>query len=326
MNNVKKRLPVLPFLIIVICGGFLISWLIHRPDAGFFAIGSTGGKEHSTAVNTEGIDSVDIDWISGKVDIRTTDKKEITITEYSRKNLDAKDMFHAEVRSGVLKIDWRKSLVKNFFGINWLKKNLVVELPKELAENLEVFECSSVSGGIDARGLGSGKMDFNSTSGGIDIDGINTEKLDITTVSGHIKISDTVTEKIGFFTTSGGVGMEDIEAEDIDFTTVSGSINIDGSISGKIDGSTTSASVNIDTEVCPERVDLGTVSGHMRLAIPEERGFTAKFSAVSGSFSSDFATTSSKSGDNRTEVYLDGASSFDFSSVSGAAELLKRGK
>ena len=322
MNTVKRRSMVLPFLIIVICGGALIAGLLRgRPDGGLFAAGSAGDKEHSTSVKAEGIDSLDIGWINGGVEIRAADGDEIKVTEYSNKNLNKKDMFYTEVKGGVLSVNWRKSSVKNIIGINLLKKDLLVELPRKLAENLESLDCGTVSGSIDAAELRSGKMEFSSTSGGIDIESVSTEKLDITTVSGHINVSEAQCSKIGMFTTSGSIAVDGIESEDMDFTTVSGSVEIDGSFSGQIDGSTTSASVDIETDVCPERVDLGTVSGHFRLAVPDGTGFTAKYSSVSGSFNSDFPTVSEKNGDNKTEVYLDGKSRFDFSSVSGGIEI-----
>lgn len=108
--------------------------------------------------------------------------------------------------------------------------------------------------------------------------------------------------------------------DEIEINGVSSDIIIQN-VSGKsIDINSVSGDVNIEFPVIPEELDIASVSGDIQVVLTENPGFNLEYKTVSGYFSSDFPLEI-KDGKN---LYKNGSSEFDFSTVSGNMEIINK--
>lgn len=305
----------------VLCLAALLIGLRNNIGGWFFSGRVDSDKAYSYTVATGDINSLEIDWVNGKVEVQISESAdEISIVEYGNRELEEKDQLYLKESGGVLTVKWQEN--SNLVSIfNWLEKDLVVEIPKALAENLESFTCMTVSGDIQAGDLNAVDCEMSTTSGEISAAHIQSNSLEFTSVSGSINISQTDSDGLKIFTTSGSIRGTELTAQDAEVNTVSGSVDLKGAFTGALAADSTSGSVDIVSSACPDKVDFGSISGSLRLTLPENKGFTAKYSSVSGDFKSDFPTTGD-SGNSGQAVYEDGSASFSFETVSGDMNIL----
>lgn len=141
-------------------------------------------------------------------------------------------------------------------------------------------------------------------------------ELDIETVSGETSVSNITVNEFEIEKVSGRLVTDNLVAQKVDFNSVSGSTDLKGSFNS-IDGNTVSGSVEIDSLICPNRVDIESVSGSTTLVIPENDGFTAESNRMSGGLKTDFESQST----GRTLVYKNGGAKFRFEGVSGSVTI-----
>lgn len=109
-------------------------------------------------------------------------------------------------------------------------------------------------------------------------------------------------------------------AGDLKINTVSGDVDIKGRYRDiECDG--VSGEIEMNLSEVPKELDVNTVSGEVRLTIPENPGFEAEHESVSGDFTCEFPVTSSKD----RAVYKNPVSSFKFDSVSGDVSIIRQG-
>lgn len=109
------------------------------------------------------------------------------------------------------------------------------------------------------------------------------------------------------------------QVRDLKINTVSGDVDIKG-IYEDIECDGVSGNVDMNLSEAPKELEANTVSGEVRLSIPENQGFEAEHDSISGDFTCEFAVTSSK---NRA-VYKNPVSSFKFNSVSGNVSIIRQ--
>lgn len=138
-------------------------------------------------------------------------------------------------------------------------------------------------------------------------------ELDIEGVSSDVDITGITAKDVQVSTVSGEITTKELKAESLGYETVSGSKELSGAFR-RIDGDSVSGSTKITSSICPDTIDLESVSGSITVLIPENNGFRAEKSSASGSFSSNFEGSIQK--DSMT--YKNGSSHFNFDSVSGS--------
>lgn len=289
-----------------------------RGDAGDSGISSS----YSYAAGD--IKSLRIDWVNGKVSIRVLDDiEEIRIEEHANRKLkESEQLFLEESSDGSVDIRWREtSAVGNSkgFGVfsrnKILKKELIIEIPRSMESDFENAEIDSVAGGVEINGVSLDSCFINTTSGSIKVDDASINTMDMDSVSGSIKLADVYSENASLYTTSGSISAEDFISSDITAESVSGHVDLSGEFEMNIDAGSTSGGVKIDSAVCPNHAELDTVSGGIKLNIPENDGFTVEYESMSGKFSSEFTgADKEKSG---KAVYGNGDSRFEMSTISG---------
>lgn len=302
------------------------SALQERDSAGTHLTKSDGDTyEYTWDPAEDEITGLSIHWSAGMVDVKVGSGNLIKITEQVNQNgLPEEKRLQLSSSDGVLRIDWGKKRLR-FFDFSFFdrhRKDLTVELPRSVANALSELSCSSVSGDVLIGGCTAEETSVNSTSGDLKLSSLQGTDLAVNTTSGAISLSEIeMTGGLSANTVSGEMTLSKVGAETVHMETVSGSARYEGS-AGEFHGSSVSAEVTASLSNCPESLSMNAVSGELVLAIPENKGFYADYSSVSGSFDSEFPVTggAAKSG---KALYGDGTSDFSFSTTSGNIRIEK---
>jgi DUF4097 and DUF4098 domain-containing protein YvlB len=196
----------------------------------------------------------------------------------------------------------------------------------------------TASGDIDVEGLG-GPITLGTVSGDVRADELSGD-LKVETTSGEVRLSD-IAGSLNAGTISGDVRVEDGKVNGAKVNTTSGEIEIDG-VSGEIDLSTVSADISV-SEAREGRLTLGTtsgeivydgslasngtnqissISGDVKLRLPEDSAFRLDASSVSGDLTSEFDLTSGESGRRSlTGVANGGGPALNVSTTSGEIDI-----
>lgn len=195
----------------------------------------------------ENISDLDIEWVSGSVNVSVYEGENVEISESAVSEDDYKLRYSVE--NGKLTIKPCKSgLHFKIKKTDYLNKDLTVKIPSSFVNSLKETE-------IDC------------TSADIKITDISCDKLSVETVSGKVKA-------------------ENIKTALFDGETVSGDIDLTGEIS-ELETDSTSGKVTVNTTANLNKFEVDSVSGDVELTIPETNGFKLEFSSVSGDFNSN---------------------------------------
>ena len=270
--------------------GFSISGGINYANADKYSIGST-------EVDAAQITTLDVDWINGDVDIVPYAGTKIVVTESNTASLPDEERLHYWNDNGTLYIKFCAS------GLTRIKldnnnKTLQIKVPKDFAASLRI----------------------NTVSAGCAISEVAAKDVEIKTVSGSVNgtVSGTPSSaKVG--TVSGKINLS-CKTDKADFTTVSGSIEFNGTAT-TIDAKTTSGAIRINTENAPESIKAKSVSGSVKLFLPETSEFEAQLSTVSGTLRCEFPTVTLKKNNLKCG---NGGIDIEASTVSGNLDINKR--
>ena len=290
--------------------GWNNSWIGRYTDRSSYSSGGVNDDSNSVTVSDKAsvdatnIKKIKIDWVAGSVNLRVGSGNEIVFSESSYRNLtDKQKMRYTISDSGVLEIHFRADLdnIFNWFSIdaNMPEKTLTMEVPASLMAQLEKLEIEVVSSNID-------------------LSGVYGKTVDLSSVSGAIHCADIATQEVELSTTSGAVVCENTTADRIEIDNVSGSILCEGELK-QAKADTVSGEIKFGFANQPESIQAHSVSGNIRIALPEGASFSAKLDTVSGSLSCAFAGTVGSD----LVVVGDGKADYRFSTVSGNLSIEK---
>ena len=123
------------------------------------------------------------------------------------------------------------------------------------------------------------------------------------------------------YTTAGAAELSQVAASEVKLTAVSGEMAFQGQ-AGELWGDSISGAVDIALAQCPQAAKLRSVSGGLTLALPENDGFEAAFSSVSGRFQCQFPASGDKGPKGRA-LYGSGGAQLEFSTTTGDIRLLR---
>ena len=294
------------------------------------AYSNAGKTSYSGAGAATTIRGFQISWISGSIDIRRYAGDEINITEYSKYEIDEEDKMEITEDHGILKIKWDKrggifsfSSLTRLITKPFFSKQLVIEIPEAVADNLERLNCSSVSSKVTVSGLQVEHIDLSSTSGGVELYDIRAQLLKSGSVSGKVTLRNISAGSLNIDSTSGSVDASDFSAGNARFESVSGSLNLAGG-ANELKCNTVSGRINADLVNCPAKVNCDTVSGGIHLYIPDNEGFRLRYSSLSGKMDTDFPVAINGKSDSGTTTYGNGKSDFKFGTVSGKMDVFRK--
>lgn len=143
--------------------------------------------------------------------------------------------------------------------------------------------------------------------------------LDIDSVSADVYVKDIKGRNIDCENVSGDLSLESATFESVDFESVSGSMYISGDFK-EIDCESVSGDIKVSPEGRPNKLDIETVSGDIRVELFENDGFNARLDSVSGKLRCSFPASMEK----KSAIYKNGGADFNFYSVSGDVEIIKK--
>ena len=224
-------------------------------------------------VSAEGIQTIEVDWVSGGVWIEPWDGEEILLTEESTVELDEETALCYEVVDSTLSIRFSQEPLTNFNG----GKALTVQLPRALAEGgLARLSVETTSADVDMEGVSGGDLEISTTSGNATVYGGSFSAAALATTSGDMTMAGDVPEvelssTSGDLTLEGGGSLLDVTA-----STVSGDVFVllpEDSETVRLDWETASG----DLDTGSHAVIQGGGSG-----LSGEAGVTLRVSTVSG--------------------------------------------
>ncbi len=225
-------------------------------------------SEYYTAGNVtveSSVISIDIEWLSGQVDIVVGTGEFITVSEEYPEELPEDEKLHYFLDGGVLRIKYAKSGVVD---IKEKAKKLTVCVPE---------------------GLALSNIDVDSVSAAVNVGNVDTNNLEIASVSGNITVSSLLSlDDLEIESVSGNVVLTLLEADKLAVETVSGGVSVNASYVKETSIDSTSGAVSFMTERPADDCDVDTVSGGVELYIPSDADFSFDFDTLSGNFESEF--------------------------------------
>lgn len=207
-------------------------------------------KNNTYSLDADGIDAVQIDWVSGDVTVKIENSDQITFSE-SGTGLTEETALRYGVQGSTLGIHYCDN--QNFANINLPAKRLTVILPASLAANLRSLSVGTVSANVT-----------------IDDPAFHMEKLDFESVSGNL---NAVIDLAGI----------------VELETVSGNLSINGAVN-EFEAEAGSGAVLLNCRSgAPGDLDIETVSGNVTLQLPKDADLTLDYETVSGDFDSVLA-------------------------------------
>ena len=211
----------------------------------------------------DGVQSIEIYWRCGKVNIVETDSSELHVSE-SGGELPEETAMHYLLEDGSLKIRFCESDAN--IKVSPQDKHLTIEVPKGIDLSVyttsapvhaDALEQNSVlisvhSGEIRLGAAEAGAVNLSSSSGAIQADSIMTQALACDASSGTVRIGEAEADTINVDTSSGSVELGILRAPDVDIHTSSGKTKLRLPEGGGA-VSYTSSSGKLHTDVAFER-------------------------------------------------------------------------
>lgn len=192
----------------------------YTPDAGY-----TAGN--GDVVQLNGFRSIDIEWVSGQVNVELYDGEGISLTETLSDGSDVnlpmewrvdEDDSTLDVRSQpklvslaeekILTVQLPRSMVLYELDIETVSAGVSVDLTDEDTLSLSELDVTSVSGAISVYAANAGEIALSTTSGAIE-GSVRTQKLETDSVSGGIDLTlDTLPTELDAETTDGNIVMQ----------------------------------------------------------------------------------------------------------------------
>ena len=299
--NTMKSALITRIVVLSLTAVFLVGALIYGLGTGFglkmfIKKDFVYTKTYEYTQEIEDLDSLDIAWLAGDVELKYYDGANIKITEMSTVELNNDEILRLEVDGNVLKVKWNDG--NKFLGwmFSMLGKKLTVEIPRGMY--LEEVAVNSASSNIAADGITAKAVKLQSTSGGIKANSVISEELALKSTSGGITANMAQANVLSASTVSGSISLADTVGIDSKVSSTSGAIEYKGSFKN-LAAKSVSGRIDAMTLALVEKVKLEAVSGSVNLTVPEDVEAKVKFGSVSGSFSSTLQNTLkwSKSGE-----------------------------
>lgn len=214
---------------------------------------------NSRTIPLDEISMIDVSYITESLEIFHSQTDQLVVNEYMNRD-DAS--LYAEVSSANGRLSIRNGRRQN---ILWLRSRIEILIPASWHGSLAL---STISGSIVSRDSWAlTSMKAKSISGRIDFTSISASMIRLSSTSGSVSL--------GF-----GEGTMELHS-------ISGSIKAENARGG---GSfkTTAGSVRVNFDALSSHVDASSISGGIRLGIPENASFELDAKSISGSINTAF--------------------------------------
>jgi DUF4097 and DUF4098 domain-containing protein YvlB len=260
--------------------------------------------------------SIDIDWMSGTIDIKPHDGSDIVINEFAQRALNENEKMNVTTSGNTVTI---KYTAQRIIG-RVPSKRLEVLIPYTLSSfYLDRLIVDTTSGMVTLSDLIALEIDINATSGGVTASNINAHSFIIDGTSGAINISNTNANTFRTNITSGAQNIsgtfDDVRIEGTSgrlvldnnansstlFVSItSGTQDMTGSFRNA-DIHSTSGNITFSSRIVPDSLRMNNTSGNINISVPNEGTISINHSSTSGRFSSDIPVLM-QSGDSRFRI------------------------
>lgn len=264
---------------------------------------------------TDPVKHLEIQWLTGHVEIQRSDGDRVEFEETADRQLSDDLTMRWWLDGETLHIKFCNT---GRWDIGNLQKTLTVTLPNDLP--LESAKITTLSADIEAPELTVNEIDWSTTSGGMTAQLLDTEHIDARTISGTMDLTSYADAKeVEADSTSGSISLNLGIVEDLDVGTVSGKVQIAAVKSAQTELDSTSGAIALYLKEASGACKIGSVSGAVTLALPENAQFAVEFKTVSGSFNSEIELRK----DGNTYLAGSGQNRFEISTTSGSLEICK---
>ncbi len=224
------------------------------------------------------VESLDVNWKSGGVQIEYHPGEGIHISETGNMDISGDDELRWWLDGTTLRIQYAKS--GRFRIFDRLQKTLTVSLPEGTA--LKAAKIHLTSGNINAQELTADEAEVKVTSGNVNLAAAaGTFRAEATSGSLNIRLTG-VTKDVSVNVTSGNITLDAEDARRLSVKSTSGDIRISGR-TGDADVSATSGKINVRFSTF-NSLNIDVTSGTVTAALPENPGFRCKVEQTSGRF------------------------------------------
>lgn len=326
MNKTKLTTGALLVVLLLLAGS---CFLLFGDTLGLTSYANADKYTIGDADISSAVENLEIDWISGKVNIEYHAGSGISLSETANRNTSEDEKFRWWLDGKTLRVKFAKPRLTSFSN---LQKTLTVSLPEDIA--FKKVNIDTTSGDISVPAMTADEIRFETTSG--DVDAVITAKnLNVSSTSGSLNVrQDGDISNASFSSTSGSVAFTVTSAEKISMQSTSGDVftTVSGTV-GNISLDSTSGTIhpdlaNVDkakfsstsggvtgTLVSFKDLDIDVTSGDVSLKLPNPPGFTCK--TDSRRFNSSLELT--KDGDKY--VYGDGSARLHIDTTSGSIRI-----
>ena len=138
------------------------------------------------AISPEGIRSLEVEWVSGRILVEPHDGDQILLEERSSGEIREKDRLEFAVDGDTLEIRyWKDHRFRFDFG-DFGGKELRILVPRSLAEGLEEISIENVSSDIHLSGLTAGELEVETVSGEVTGLDLTLGQVELESVSGDL--------------------------------------------------------------------------------------------------------------------------------------------
>ena len=281
------KITLIVLLAVVVCAAFGLGTCSYSPLPVSYQ-GTVLTQVGNADVDAGTVKNIEINWAAGTVDIKTAAQgSTITLAESAPGSISRGQEMRWQVIGDTLAIDYG-TWGTGAWGFNIGScsaigdKHLEVTIPQNLARTLGSLEINGASGDYRVNGIACDSFNTSLASGSLNAAGMTVNSLNLKSASGTMTFQGQVSKSVSLDTASG----------DIEVTC---------------------------EKVVPNTVDASMASGKVTVWIPENDGFTASVTKLSGAFNSDF--TMQQNGD--TYLYKNGGTRISVSILSGAFSLRK---
>lgn len=294
---------------------FALGVLIYGISTGFgiddlkhFGVQGEMNVPQTTYEDLDELTELEIDWRAGPVTVVFYGGGTLEVTETAQRALTAHEKLDLDISGTKLEISWDDALFHLPFS-HAQAKALEVRIPAMFRETMESVEIRNDAGDIRMEEMTAGKLLLKTTSGEIELGSAAAETAEISTDSGDITAqSMAVGERLDVSTVSGRVEITGCDAGKLSVSSTTGDVFCGGAARDlRVSG--VSANAEIVLTALPGRADVRSVSGPVRIALPDSpEGFSCAFSSVGGAFASDFAVREAEglytAGDGAAELLV----------------------
>ena len=305
----------------IVCGAVLVAAAVLAFTGVFGAVaGRYENADRYTAGNAEitgTVRNLDIEWTSGKVIFAGHAGSTVALSERADGQIPADMQLRWWLDGDTLRVRFAKSGARTgrLFGLfGSLSKELTLTLP----EGIELGEVSvdTASASVEIGRLRAESVKMDSASGAIGVTAQRVGSFRADTASGAVRFTAEEAGDVRAETASGAISFDVRQAGTVRAESASGAIHAEfGSLdSGELEA--VSGSVTVKTGSF-NSLNVSTVSGRVAANLPQEPGFTATVSTVSGRVENGLALQQS----GNTYVCGDGSARVRISTTSGGIRI-----